>query len=773
MAKRQIVEPANSRNELGRLDPLCFALALLAGAIIYVMYHPSDSVAVERGDALWFCMLALIIGSITWATSAWRNGASLRPRRSTVHSPADWLLDVVPWLLAIWIWIAAFSSSPPGNLRLATNEAWLWLAGAAVFTSARRLFDRESARKSMIVLLVVGTTGLAIHGLHQYFIGLPQQRAEYKADPERIIREAGLDAPAGSAERMVFENRLFDGGPTATFALANSFAAVLLVGILLSAGVLRMHWQQFLWRERLLWAIPILISGSALLGTRSRSALLAALIGLGLIFVVLSRSGDGSEVRFKRSRVLLFGLGGVSLIGILIAVFVAAFGNREWFEEAPASLSVRFQYWRSTWQMVLERPWFGSGPGNYQAIYERYREADTTEQIAEPHNLFFETLASGGFVGLTLLLILGVACFWQVARRQDPESAATYDTVNTDKWVWLGAMLSLLLVWVMGWASRRVPDVEASLFALPVSIGLACGLGLMPQRRQAELPTSSSQSLDPIIIITLVALILHLMVSGGWTVPGVVIMVWLGAGILTRRSRWLSQDEAEVAGSRLRRNLPSAAVVCLGVGSAVLLKQVSITPVEEQTRAMEMMAFAQSQGQLGKARTSLMQAVEADSWSPDAMLWLADYHRWRMIMEGDSPSAREQWAASLLAAKQRGGEDPALYRMVGAQQLHLYQRYGNPADLAAAASTFREAAAWSPSNQWMIAQLSVILAAQGDTQNAQLLSERARELADLGGNIERALIRQQLYVPTALGIEATRGPVRRPASEMLRSADGN
>ncbi len=35
--------------------------------------------------------------------------------------------------------LAAFATSPPGNLRAATNEAWLWISAAAVFTSRKAL----------------------------------------------------------------------------------------------------------------------------------------------------------------------------------------------------------------------------------------------------------------------------------------------------------------------------------------------------------------------------------------------------------------------------------------------------------------------------------------------------------------------------------------------------------------------------------------------------------------------------------------------------------
>jgi hypothetical protein len=178
--------------------------------------------------------------------------------------------------------------------------------------------------------------------------------------------------------------------------------------------------------------------------------------------------------------------------------------------------------------------------------------------------------------------------------------------------------------------------------------------------------------------------------------------------------------------------------------------------------------MAQKTGQIGKAQVTLRRAADADPWSPDAVLWLADFHRWRIILQSNSPQLRRQWEASLSEAKRRGGDDPAIYRMIGAQQLHVYQRHGDAADLAAAAETFRRAAEWSPSNQWMMAQMAVVAAAQGSTEEARRLGMRATELSRLGVNIERALWKQLVYVARPLGSAANRGPIRQPADELLR-----
>ena len=46
-------------------------------------------------------------------------------------------------------------------------------------------------------------------------------------------------------------------------------------------------------------------------------------------------------------------------------------------------------------------------------------------------------------------------------------------------------------------------------------------------------------------------------------------------------------------------------------------------------------------------------------------------------------------------------------------------------------------------------------------------AEKARELSVLGGNIERALSRQLIFLPQKFGLAAQAAPIRRPADQLL------
>lgn len=762
MAKRRRVKPTNqsekvdskrSAHERGdeslamsdqRFDPLSVAAGFLGGAVVYVAYYPSDSVAVEKGDALWFTLLSLVLVTITCVFGMSRQ----RWNRSSF---AERFLLIGPWILAAWMMIAAWGTASTGNLRMATNEAWLWVTAAAVFTSSRILSESIAVRRALTTVAIVCAFGLAVHGLHQYFVSLPANRAEYEQNPERILQLAGVvDAPPGSAERMVFENRLFDGGPTGTFALANSLAAYLLVGIIGAIGILRLQFRTLTPLQWGGWIGVLVVCIGSLMAARSRSATLAMFVGI--LFVLVAAS-----IRGRNKQALWVGVAATAAVAFAVIGFLATMGNREWFEEAPASLAFRFQYWRSSWNLVLDSPVFGAGPGNFQSIYERYREASAHEQIAEPHNLFVETLTSGGFVALGLLLMVTIAGGFRIAKGSNDDASSDAAADDRQRWVWLGAVLSLVMVWLIGFASRRPPDLDASLFVVPLSVAMA--FAIWP-----SVGSLSSRSVDLIWLMVVIAIGIHLTAAGGWTVPGVAIALWVGGGVLTReQADSESPSHADSDSSSQTRKLP-VVMACVGVVLIGTFYLSSLRPVEEQKR---LMSAALRIGQPKLRRERLKEADAADPWSVEAALWLAEDYRWSMVVEMEPERWRQDWIDWVQVVKQRGGDDPAIYRMIGIQQLHVYQRHGNPDDLHAAAETFGKAAEWSPSNQWMMAQMAVIAERMGDRQRAEELTRRAWELSELGGNIERALSRQQVMVVRRVGPAAERGPIRAPASDLL------
>ena len=760
----ELAEPGNATGSPlapKRFDVLSIGTALLAAALVYVSYHPSDSVAVEQGDALWFALLALGTATVSMAAWAWK----LR-RQSETRKSVD-LADILAWCLAGWMMLVAFASCPPGNLRMATNEAWLWVSGAAMLSSSRRILCTLSARRALLCLATICALGVAVHGLHQEWFSLPESRAEYRENPERLLARAGIVAPAGSAERMVFENRLFDGGPSGTFALANSMAAVLLVGCLVSVGVLSLQWRDLRRWQRVAWFLVLVISLLCLWAARSRSATAACIVGivailLGSQLLKLRAASDANSE--NQQSVIKLALGGLTAclgLGAIVVAIIAAFGKREWFEQAPASIAFRLQYWRSTWQMVCERPLWGAGPGNFQAIYQRYREPSAHEQIADPHNWFFETLASGGFLAAILLVALLIACVkicWENLKQENPnEPFLSSRDADESRWVWLGSGVAFTLVWLLGYATRQAPDFDAHVIVVPLTLALSWFMW-------KSIRDCDSASIDLMGVVCLLAIMLHLMVAGGWTVPGVAIQIWLLGGMLARF------QPAESVGSRRSGSpYPNLAIAVFIIGLLLMgaLRVMSIGPVSARVQAMRAARYAQAQRQSRASDRELLRAVNADKWASEPCLYRADALHWQVVQGDNGISSRDAWSVQLRQALDRAGENPSLYRAASTQYLHVYQRWGAAEDLAQANQILEQASQWSPTNHWILAQLAVIAAAEGNTKRSNELARQAKSLAKLGSNTERHLSFQLVYRIQHLGDRVSNEPALVPASELI------
>jgi len=379
------------------------------------------------------------------------------------------------------------------------------------------------------------------------------------------------------------------------------------------------------------------------------------------------------------------------------------------------------------------------------------------------------------------------------------------------RWIPLGAGASLAAVWVLGAAIGQLPDIEAHLVAVPAAIFAAVALvryGWTPPAAEtidheavetngpsasagsAAAPFDEDSGKSPrrtvsspraIAVAGLAAVLVHLTASGGWTVAGVTIPLWVLAaiaagppcrGTVDVKTVGRRQSGGSGGGPPAWRRLRSAAAVAVGGGLLLSLYWFSIGPVEDRRIALMRAEYAQSRGRMLEAQEELRAAMRVDPWAADSALWLADSLRWQLVAVGDRPPLRRRWRAAIEEVRRRGGDTPSLYRELGKQQIHVYQRYGRPEDLQAAMDSFSDAARWSPAHLWLAAQRSVLAAALGRRELSDEAAAKALRLSRMGDNIERDLKRQLVYVAEVLGPPAAGAPLRRPASKLLANRSG-
>ena len=90
------------------------------------------------------------------------------------------------------------------------------------------------------------------------------------------------------------------------------------------------------------------------------------------------------------------------------------------------SLGNRLEMWRAAWQMILENPLLGVGPGGYQVTASKWVEqGDWAPRLSTrngPHNQYLQAWSARGILGLftTVLLMLAPVVYVAMVRRRHP-----------------------------------------------------------------------------------------------------------------------------------------------------------------------------------------------------------------------------------------------------------------------------------------------------------------------------------------------------------------
>ena len=228
---------------------------LLGGLTVLLVARPlfpSESAA-NSGDGLAVVMLWIAL-SVFWLVVAvgrpsncWSGSCTAAPLRKRRGGSATAIPTVVAvgqpkfsirfgWtdaavgLLIVWHSVAALWAAFHGSPRPAVNMLWEWISLGLCFFMVRQLVATERERRAIVGVMIALAVALAGYGLYQYAYEMPQTQARYATDPDRALRDAGLWLPPDSPQRKLFEDRLHNAEPIATFALTNSLAAFLCRG---------------------------------------------------------------------------------------------------------------------------------------------------------------------------------------------------------------------------------------------------------------------------------------------------------------------------------------------------------------------------------------------------------------------------------------------------------------------------------------------------------------------------------------------------------------
>ena len=265
------------------------------------------------------------------------------------------------------------------------------------------------------------------------------------------------------------------------------------LGLLLALGFLLSPKRSAPVRLGALLSVPLL--ATTLYLTSSRGAVAALAVG-ALLFTFSHPWVSGRKLRVAAgilAAVALLGLGAGIIVaggpGALVGKTSSAFRAPPASNGQPSqqllSLSNNFrsQYWHVAWLEYSSHPWLGSGAGTYDLYWNRHR--DTIYGVRDAHNLYLETLAESGPVGLLLLLVtLAVPLLGLRSPHRDPLLAAA-----------AGAYVAFLVHAAIDW------DWELPAVAIA---GLLCGgaLALARSRERILAPPIRWMALAGIVALS-------------------------------------------------------------------------------------------------------------------------------------------------------------------------------------------------------------------------------------------------------------------------------
>ncbi len=307
------------------------------------------------------------------------------------RKPAFTPLDRAVFLLVTAAAVAGLAADDLGAALFELRTVFLFPAFYYVLIRLASLDNR--ARRRMVDGLVIGAVGVAAIGLVQYALrwnvaiaegGLPRLQSVYYS-PNNVGLYLGRAWP-----------------------------------IMVTVALLGMRG-----RRRALYRAALAPVTLALVLSFSRGALLLGLPAAFLV-IVWRASGDlrtahhqpykGAVLMTRRWRWAALAL---LLVGVLVLIpllrvprFASMFDLRE------GSTFFRLELWRSSLTLLREHPWFGVGPGNFQATYRtRYVLPSAWQEfnLEHPHDIYLDHWTRLGILGLLAGGAVQVA-FWRRMR---------------------------------------------------------------------------------------------------------------------------------------------------------------------------------------------------------------------------------------------------------------------------------------------------------------------------------------------------------------------
>lgn len=327
-------------------------------------------------------------------------------RRHTLH------LEFSPLVIVLLGYIGALLLSLLGatNLGEGLAEVVKWIEVAVVLMVLRQVLPHHKA-SWLVAALLIGGMGQALLGLYQFV---------FRIGPDWFIILGRFMRASGS------------------FSQPNPYAGYMGLCLPVAASLALWAWNKFWYLpiinpKPLVWALfytaATVLIGLGLLASWSRGGWLGAVMGATIVVILRSRQSIRWGVIGAVAGTVLILLGSTLLAWIpapvtnrLVAI-PAYLGFTDLLSQPVTdenfAVIERLAHWVAALRMWEQAPWLGIGAGNYATLYPTVRIPPWEEPLGHAHNIYLNTLAETGLVGIGFYLVLwGTILFWLWQQRQ-------------------------------------------------------------------------------------------------------------------------------------------------------------------------------------------------------------------------------------------------------------------------------------------------------------------------------------------------------------------
>ena len=671
------------------------AVALVSATLLVHVWNPHDSVPpIAAGESLFHIALALLTGVLAAATRSTlfsnKNADSGELTEPSDPAPAAFWVWGAAVLFCVWLAISAAWTIGRGNTRYAVNGFWQWTSLVIFAAAVSKLGQRPRFQERCWKLTLCAILGVLVYGFFDYAVLQPSLRAQLQQNPEAMFEQQGIIP--GSAAEILLRNRVESTEMHSVFALANSLAGFLVIAWTLWLGSFLLHWlpsdprmavegEQHGGatdsnRNRWLMIAEIAVLSLlalALLLTKSRTAWIAAsLATVGLFGLHPRVRGRAKEFLKKYPTACLAGLAAFAVaMGVAIALIYA------WdpliIREAGKSLAYRLDYWGGASRLIAEEPIRGFGPLNFQSTYLRVKLPTAAESPADPHNFLLEIAHAGGIPLLIAAVLVGLLGIRFTLRRLARETAtsahgagspfASSDAVahgshrdriprepakskakqaanssndqtlaqtSLDGWAFWGSAAFAALGFFT-WSFFTAGDMELVATIAVVTIGFAAAIVACRSQAIAGISHRFMRHGSYALAVALLAFVVHLLASGGWMLPGTMIVPMLLVGLLlsnTSNTSYLSNTTRDEGHSNDREATQHKLQGALVLGACALLVfwiGTMAWPLTRSAEASRRISDGLASGPIGGLGATgsvispgvVRDLVSADRWDPE------------------------------------------------------------------------------------------------------------------------------------------------------------